>query len=109
MNIQGLQKLTLLDFPGRVACTVFLGGCDFRCPFCHNFELLGPGCPSLMDDAALLTFLEKRCGLLDGVCITGMLTSAYSRAAEYRADRQAVREGYGAALVTALEHTGKHE
>ena len=43
MLIQGLQKLTLLDFPGRVACTVFLGGCDFRCPFCHNSELIGGG------------------------------------------------------------------
>ena len=40
MNIAGLQKMTLLDFPGRVACTVFLGGCNYRCPFCHNSELL---------------------------------------------------------------------
>ena len=40
MIIHGLQKMTLLDFPGRVACTVFLGGCDFRCPFCHNYELV---------------------------------------------------------------------
>ena len=71
MRIAGLQKMTLLDYPGKVACTVFLPGCNFRCPFCHNFELLGSGCPSLMDDAALLTFLEKRCGLLDGVCISG--------------------------------------
>ena len=43
MDIQGLQKMTLLDYPGRVACTVFLGGCDLRCPFCHNGGLvLGP-------------------------------------------------------------------
>ena len=40
MEIQGLQKMTLLDYPGKVACTVFLGGCDFRCPFCHNGELV---------------------------------------------------------------------
>ena len=71
MKIHGLQKMTLLDFPGRVACTVFLGGCDFRCPFCHNWELLDGSCPPLMDDAELLRFLEKRKGLLDGVCITG--------------------------------------
>ena len=44
MKIQGLQKMTLLDFPGRVACTVFLGGCDFRCPFCHNGERSGWCC-----------------------------------------------------------------
>ena len=53
MLIQGLQKLTLLDFPGHVACTVFLGGCDFRCPFCHNSSLIAGG-EAVMDDAALL-------------------------------------------------------
>ena len=71
MNIAGLQKMTLLDFPGRVACTVFLGGCNFRCPYCHNSELLDGNCPSFMTDEELLTFLTKRRGLLDGVCITG--------------------------------------
>lgn len=71
MLIHGLQKMTLLDFPGKVACTVFLDGCNFRCPFCHNSELLGTGFPPLMDDSDLLAFLEKRKGLLDGVCITG--------------------------------------
>ena len=71
MLISGLQKLTLLDFPGRVACTVFLGGCDFRCPFCHNFDLATGRVPALMDDAQLLSFLRTRQGLLDGVAITG--------------------------------------
>lgn len=71
MKIHGLQKMTLLDFPGKVACTVFLGGCDFRCPFCHNFELVDGTAPPLMDDAELLAFLEKRRGLLDGVAFTG--------------------------------------
>ena len=71
MKIHGLQKLTLLDYPGAVACTVFLGGCDLRCPFCHNAELLDPDFPPLMDEQALLAFLRKRQGLLDGVCITG--------------------------------------
>ena len=71
MNIAGLQKMTLLDFPGKVACTVFFQGCNFRCPFCHNSDLLpGQGQP-LMDDQELLSFLQKRKGLLDGVCITG--------------------------------------
>ena len=71
MKIQGLQKMTLLDFPGRVACTVFLGGCDFRCPFCHNGELLDGTAPALLDDQALLKFLRSRQGLLDGVAVTG--------------------------------------
>ena len=71
MDIQGLQKMTLLDYPGRVACTVFLGGCDLRCPFCHNSGLvLGP-MPAELDDQGLLAFLKKRQGLLDGVCVTG--------------------------------------
>ena len=71
MDIQGLQKMTLLDYPGRVACTVFLGGCDLRCPFCHNGGLvLGP-MPAELDDQGLLAFLKKRQGLLDGVCVTG--------------------------------------
>ena len=71
MNIAGLQKMTLLDYPGKVACTVFLPGCNFRCPFCHNSELLGGGGEAVMTDAELLVFLKKRQGILEGVCITG--------------------------------------
>jgi pyruvate formate lyase activating enzyme len=71
MKIHGLQKMTLLDFPGKVACTVFLGGCDLRCPFCHNAELIDGTLPAIMDEQELLAFLKKRQGLLDGVAITG--------------------------------------
>ncbi|MBQ6116326.1 MAG: anaerobic ribonucleoside-triphosphate reductase activating protein [Oscillospiraceae bacterium] len=71
MKIHGLQKMTLLDFPGRVACTVFLGGCDFRCPFCHNYELIDGTAQPIMDEDELLAFLRKRTGLLDGVAFTG--------------------------------------
>ncbi len=71
MKIHGLQKMTLLDFPGRVACTVFIGGCDFRCPFCHNFELVDGTAKPIMDDEELLSFLSGRKGLLDGVAFTG--------------------------------------
>ena len=71
MKIHGLQKMTLLDFPGRVACTVFFGGCDMRCPFCHNAELLDGSAPPVMDGEELLAFLKKRKGLLDGVAFTG--------------------------------------
>lgn len=69
MEIAGLQKLTLLDFPGKVACTVFLSGCNFRCPFCHNAPLLKPTQTLSEDD--LLRFLRTRRGLLDGVAVTG--------------------------------------
>ena len=65
MKIHGFQKMTLLDYPGRVACTVFLGGCDMLCPFCHNAELLDGTAPSVMGEEELIGFLEK-----DGDCWT---------------------------------------
>ena len=73
MKISGIQKLTLLDYPGTVACTVFTAGCNFRCPFCHNAMLV---LPEQIEDASLgedevLSFLKKRRGVLDGVAITG--------------------------------------
>ena len=72
MNIQGLQKLTLLDYPGKVACTVFAGGCNFRCPFCHNGDLvLRPNGYDGMTEEEFLAFLKKRAGVLDGVCVSG--------------------------------------
>ena len=57
MKIAGLQKMTLLDYPGKVACTVFLPGCNYRCPFCHNGGLL-ESAPEGLAEEALLTFLE---------------------------------------------------
>ena len=69
--ICGLQKMTLLDFPGKIACTVFLGGCNFRCPFCHNSELFTGKPEKLMEDEEFFKFLSTRKGLLDGVCVTG--------------------------------------
>lgn len=69
--IAGLQKMTLLDYPGKVACTIFTQGCNFRCPFCHNSDLLGKEGPEPISEETLLTFLKKRVGLLDAVCITG--------------------------------------
>lgn len=71
MNIQGYQKLTLLDFPGYVACTVFTGGCNLRCPFCHNFELATKPNASENLEKEVFDYLKKRQGMLDGVCITG--------------------------------------
>lgn len=72
MLICGLQKLTLLDYPGRTACTVFTGGCNLRCPFCHNASLVLPGqAASAIDEGEVLEHLHKRRGVLDGVCVTG--------------------------------------
>jgi pyruvate formate lyase activating enzyme len=72
MDIKGLQKLTLLDFPGKMAATIFTGGCNFRCPFCHN-ALLVTEAQSVDDieEKEVLDFLKKREKLLDGICVTG--------------------------------------
>ena len=72
MQIHGIQKLTLLDYPGHTACTVFTGGCNFRCPFCHNASLvLHPAEQPVLSEEELFAFLRRRIGTLDGVCITG--------------------------------------
>ena len=72
MIIKGLSKLTLLDYPERVACTMFTGGCNMRCPFCHNASLvLRAGEIDTISEEEIFSFLKKRNGVLDGVCITG--------------------------------------
>ncbi|MEI7792266.1 MAG: anaerobic ribonucleoside-triphosphate reductase activating protein [Candidatus Berkelbacteria bacterium] len=72
MQIAGIQKITLVDFPGHVAATIFTRGCSFRCPFCHNPELVLPEKYSaLLDEQQVFDFLETRYGKLTGICITG--------------------------------------
>ena len=71
MNIQGFQRLTLLDYPEKVACTIFTGGCNLRCPFCHNGGLVRTPFAGKSLEDEVLTYLSGRRGLLDGVCITG--------------------------------------
>ncbi len=71
MLFAGLQKLTLLDYPEKTACTVFTYGCNFRCAFCHNATLVTEKAETLLKEEDILSFLEKRQGLLDAVCITG--------------------------------------
>lgn len=106
MKIEGLQKLTLLDFPGYVACTVFTHGCNFRCPFCHNSGLIN-GVPSA-DDSTEQEFwklLEKRKGVLEGVVITGgepLLQSNIERFAE-----QIKKKGFKVKLDTNGSFPGK--
>ncbi len=72
IKLGGIQKLTLLDYPGKVACTVFTAGCNMRCPFCHNKDLVFiPDNFTYTDPDDILDFLSKRQGILDAVCITG--------------------------------------
>ena len=71
MKISGMQKLTLLDYPGNIACLIFTQGCNFRCPFCHNSELLANQDENLIKEEEVMSYLEKRKGLLDGVVISG--------------------------------------
>lgn len=72
MRICGFNKTTLLDYPGKVASTIFLGGCNFRCPFCQNSVLVvDSGQQPDYEQDEILAFLKKRKGILDGVCISG--------------------------------------
>ena len=72
MVFHGFQKLTVLDFPEKVACTLFTAGCNFRCPFCHNALLVTEiDNRDTVDPAGILDYLKKRRGILDGVCVTG--------------------------------------
>lgn len=72
MEIHGFNKTTLLDYPEHIAATVFTGGCNFRCPFCHNGELvLDPAGQPFISEEEVLSYLKKRQGILQGVCVTG--------------------------------------
>ena len=72
MEIHGIQKMTLLDYPEKVACTIFTARCNFRCPFCHNASLVTHvDAAAAISEEEVFSFLAKRQGILDGVCITG--------------------------------------
>ncbi len=71
LKISGMQKLTLLDYPGKTACLLFTQGCNFRCPFCHNKDLLKNEQASKIEKNEIFDYLKKRRGLIDGVCISG--------------------------------------
>ena len=70
MKIGGFQKMTVLDFPGKIACIIFTHGCNFKCPFCHNARLVTED-GDFFDEEEILSYLNKRRGILDGVCISG--------------------------------------
>ena len=99
MRLGGIQKLTLLDFPGTVACTVFTLGCNMRCPFCHNSLLVTKTEEAeVYPEEDFFAFLEKRRGILDGVCVTGGEPLIHSDAGEFIAKIKAL--GYKVKLDT---------
>ena len=71
MKFGGLEKFTLIDYPGKVACMVYTIGCNFRCPYCHNPELVDETVENIIDEKEVLDFLSKRKKILDGIVITG--------------------------------------
>lgn len=72
MIFHGFQKTTLLDYPGHVAAIAFVGGCNLRCPYCHNSGLvLNKDCPDIFSEKDVISYLRKRAGLIDGLCISG--------------------------------------
>ena len=99
MEIHGFNKTTLLDYPEHIAATVFTGGCNFRCPFCHNGELvLDPGCQPAVPEEEVLSYLKKRRGILQGVCVTGGEPTLQK---DLKAFLQRIRElGYAVKLDT---------
>jgi pyruvate formate lyase activating enzyme len=71
MIIGGLQKTSLIDFPGKVSCVCFVSGCNFRCPYCHNPDLVNQPGKALVDESSFFAFIRERHGFLDGVVISG--------------------------------------
>ena len=69
--IHDLQPFTMVDYPGHVACTIFTAGCNLRCPYCHNADLITPTTTPTIEEETFFTFIRERKGLLSGVCITG--------------------------------------
>ncbi len=99
MKIYGFQKTTLLDYPGHVAATIFTGGCNFRCPFCHNGGLvLCPDQIRPIEEEVVLAYLKKRKGILEGVCITGGEPTLQPDLKEFL--RKVKAEGYRVKLDT---------
>ena len=99
MKISGFQKMTLLDYPGKVSCTLFTAGCNFRCPFCHNASLVTHINNDInYSEEEILEYLARRRGLLDGVCITGGEPLLQSDIAEFISKIKAL--GYSVKLDT---------
>ena len=104
ISIRGIQKTTLLDYPGYVAATIFLGGCNFRCPFCHNMNIVEAG-DELSEDE-VLSFLEKRSGVLEGVCITGGEPTIYCALPDFIKKIKSINKHSGGKFLVKLDTNG---
>src|SRR5574344_2427564 len=69
--ISGFDKLSLVNYPGLVACTIFTNGCNYRCPFCQNGGLVVKSDDTRIDEVDIFNYLKKRKGIIDGICISG--------------------------------------
>ena len=105
MNISGLQKTTLLDYPGHVAATIFLGGCNFRCPFCHNMNIVLEANQEYSREE-ILKFLTKRSGILDGVCITGGEPTLYNDLPDFIHEIKEIKKQDGNTFLVKLDTNG---
>lgn len=102
MIIGGLQKTSLIDFTGKVSCVCFVSGCNFRCPYCHNPDLvLHPG-NAFMDEGSFLTFIKERQGFIDGVVISGGEPTLQNDLPAFLS--RIKREGYAVKLDTNGSH-----
>ena len=91
MQINGFNKTTLLDYPKHLAATIFLGGCNMRCPFCHNASLVtGAASQPVVPEQEVMSYLIKRKGILEGVCITGGEPTLYPDLIEFIARIKAI-------------------
>jgi pyruvate formate lyase activating enzyme len=103
MKIGGLQKISFIDYPGRIGAVVFVQGCNFRCPYCHNPELVDPArYGPLLDEGAVLSFLEKRRGKLDAVTLTGGEPTLQPDLADF------LRQIRGMGYLIKLDTNGSH-
>ncbi len=103
MQIHGFNKTTLLDYPGHLASTIFLGGCNFRCPFCHNASLvLAPSDQPTISEEEVFHTLNKRKGILEGVCITGGEPTLYPDLPEF------IRKIKALGLLVKLDTNGNN-
>ena len=102
MIIGGLQKTSLIDFPGKVSCVCFVSGCNFRCPYCHNPDLVHHPGNAFLDEGAFFGFIRERQGFLDGVVISGGEPTLQNDLAAFVS--RIKREGYAVKLDTNGSH-----
>jgi pyruvate formate lyase activating enzyme len=102
MIIGGLQKTSLIDFPGKVSCVCFVSGCNFRCPYCHNPDLVNNPGKAVLDENGFLAFIRERLGFLDGVVVSGGEPTSQKDLPAFLS--RIKREGYAVKLDTNGSH-----